>query len=312
MVKLLRLMLPILLLFTVSCTKFTAPERFEGDVYTLAGLLIAGQAIDLEHPIYITRSATIEEFNPFLLFVSDASVTIKDLSNQTQWTLTPRPDLVEMKIKYVDADLHIIQPEHRYRIEIQIPGRQQLITAETTVPAQAQLVPDFLQNNVPGEGYSLNQENITTMKFSEIDLKYPLVMDTGSFSGACNFMAEIYCMEEFSTELEFTNSIMGIEHPSAEMETGYNASGESIRRIKFLGRYVSTPQEGLVGNYLVVEDYHYTFVFLGHYQVSIYVADDNYYRYTYMPEGYFYGGVQGALGYFGSATGGKMYTEIVR
>ena len=313
MVKLLRLMLPILLLLTASCTKFTAPERFEGDVYTLAGLLIAGEAIDLEHPIYITRSTTIEDFDPFALFVANAEVTIKDLTDQTEWTLTPRPDLVEMKIKYIDAGLHVIQPEHRYRIEIQIPGYPQLITAETTVPAQAQLVPDILQNNIPGEGYSFTPDTITTMKYSEIDQKYPLAMNTGSFSGACNLMLEMYCMEEFSTEeLEFAISVFGIEHPSAEMEEGYNASGASIRRIQSVGRYVSMPQEGLVGNYVVVKDYRYAFVFLGRYRVSLYIADDNYYRYNYMPEGYFYGGVQGALGYFGSATGGRMYTKIVR
>ncbi|PKN73625.1 MAG: hypothetical protein CVU50_02610 [Candidatus Cloacimonetes bacterium HGW-Cloacimonetes-3] len=312
MVKYIRYLLPFVILISASCTKFTAPERFEGEVYSLAGLLVAGKSISVQNPVYITRSTTIEAFDPLSLFVTDAIVTVKDLSNPAQWTLSVYNDSAEMKVKYIDPADHIIQPEHRYRIEIQIPGHTQLITAETTVPAQAQLIPDYLQNNIPAEGYSLTETPVSTLKYDDIDIKYPLAMNTGAFSGACNFMAEMYCMEDFSTELEFTNPIFGIEHPDAEMEDAYNAGGESIRRIQFIGRYISQPQNGSNDNYLLIKDYRQAFVFFGRYQITLWIADDNYYKYTYMPEGYFHGGVNGALGFFGSVAGGTMYAKIVK
>jgi hypothetical protein len=164
MVKYIRYLLPFVILISASCTKFTAPERFEGEVYSLAGLLVAGKSISVQNPVYITRSTTIEAFDPLSLFVTDAIVTVKDLSNPAQWTLSVYNDSAEMKVKYIDPADHIIQPEHRYRIEIQIPGHTQLITAETTVPAQAQLIPDYLQNNIPAEGYSLTETPVSTLK----------------------------------------------------------------------------------------------------------------------------------------------------
>jgi hypothetical protein len=42
------------------------------------------------------------------------------------------------------------------------------------------------------------------------------------------------------------------------------------------------------------------------------MLDDNYYSYRSKPEGYYYGGVTNALGCFGSASGGVMYTKIVK
>ncbi|MDY0151314.1 MAG: DUF4249 family protein [Candidatus Cloacimonas sp.] len=309
MVKHLRYLLPLLLITAMSCSKFTAPERFEGDVYTVAAMLIAGQPINTEHPVYITRSSTIEDFDPYSLFVSNAAVTLTDLSDPDEWMLTAVPDLVEMKIKYIDTAQHIIQPEHRYRIEIQIPGKEQLIWAETTVPAIADLVPDYYQL---GNGFSLTEEGMNAMPYTAIDQNYPFAMNTGAFSGACNFMAELYCLEDFSTDLEFTTPVFGLEHPDASMEDAYNAGGESIRRIKFIGRYTSQIQDGMDDNYLIVKDYRQAFVFYGKYRISLYIVDDNYYRYTYMPEGYMQGGVHGGLGYFGSAGGGKMYARIVK
>ena len=259
--------------------------------------------------MYITRSTSIEEFDPLNLFVTDAIVRIIDTGTLLEWQLLAVPDLAEFKIKYVDPDEHLIQPQHTYRIEVTIPGREQKITAETTVPFKAEIEPDLYNY---GNGYSLYQVTMNDLLFSEIDQKYPLALNTGSFSGACNFMAEMYCLEDFSQDLEFTTPVFGFEHPDATMEDEYNAGGESIRRIRFMGPYTSSPHEGLSGNHLVVKDYRQAFVFYGRYSVSLFIVDNNYYRYTFMPEGYFYGGVQGGLGFFGSASGGNMYARIVK
>jgi hypothetical protein len=310
MVRYIKYLLPIVLLLVASCSKFTAPERFEGDVYSLAGLLIAGESISLQHPVYITRSAAIETFNPNSIFVDNATVVIKDITPGIAQTQFPLSYAMGM---YIDPAANIIQAEHTYKIEIEIPGTPPvIISAQTTVPKQGILVPDYLNNNIPGEGYGFTEEPMNTMKFSDVDRKYPLAINTGDASGTFNFMAEMYCLEDFSTSLEFTTPVFGFTNPDAAMEDSYNAPGESVRRIKFMGSYLSQAQDGVAGNHLVVKDYRQAFVFYGRYRVTLYLADDNYYRYTYMPEGYFHGGVNGGLGYFGSASGGVMYTKIVK
>jgi hypothetical protein len=305
-------LIPAVLLITLmlaSCSKFTAPERFEGDIYTLAGLLYAGQPINAEHPVYITRSDSIEDFNIMNLFVSDATVLITDTTANEQWNLEPIIDLTEMKIKYVDPDAHIILPGHTYSIEVSIVGRVEKITASTTVPPAVELIPDIYNH---GGGYSLNEAEMNDIVYNEIDQKYPLTLNTGSFAGSCNYLAEMYCLEEFSTDLEFTTPVFGFTNPDTTMVDEYYASGESIRRIKFMGPFNSQPQPDLIGNYLLVRDYRQAFAFYGRYRVSQYLIDDNYYHYSFMPEGYFHGGVKGGLGYFGSASGGKMYCKVVK
>jgi len=305
----LRILLAVTLLLVISCSKFTAPERFEGDVYTLAGLLMAGQPINSEHPVYITRSASIEDFNPMTLYVSDAIVLIKDTTTNEQWDLEPIIDFTELKIKYIDLNEHIILSGHTYSIEVSIVGREQKITASTTVPQAVELVPDIYNH---GNGYTMDEASMNSIVYSEIDQKYPLALNTGSFAGSCNYLAEMYCLEEFSTALEFTTPVFGFTNPDTTMVDQYYASGESIRRIKFMGRFTSQPQPDMVGNYLLVRDYKQAFVFYGRYRVSQYIIDDNYYHYSFMPEGYFHGGVSGGLGYFGSASGGRMYCKVVK
>lgn len=310
MVKNICYLLSLLLLIALTgCDNFTAPERFDGDVYVLAGLLYAGETISPEHPIYLTRSSSLSQFNPLELFVTDAVITITDSGTKEQFTLTCIPDLTEFKYKYIDLDEHIIQPEHTYSIEVSIPGREEKITATTTVPFATQVIPDIYNN---GNAFSFTEDTMNDMPYGQIDQLYPLTLDTGVHQSAFNFMGEFYCLEEFSTDLEFTTPVFGATHADTSMVDAYYEGGESIRRIKFIGRYASQPQPGLQGNYLVVKDYKQAFVFYGRYRVSIYIADDNYYRYTYMPEGYLYGGIHGGLGYFGSVSGGRMFCKVVK
>lgn len=301
------LMIGILL---AGCDDFTSKPRFEGDVYTLAGHLVAGRAISLEHPIYITRSSTIEDFNLFGIYDLEAVVKVIDLTSQDTLSLVPRFD--EFKIKWIDEDNNPIQSGHRYRIEVRITGYDPLIWAETLVPQSVSLVPDYYQYNVDGEGYSMDPDEDISVSYATVDERYPLALNTGNVSGAFNLMAEMYCLEEFSTALEFTVSVFGIQNPTADMESSYYASGESIRRIKFMGPYTSQSQPGQPDNFILVKDYKQAYVFFGRYRVSLYVIDDNYYRYSFMPEGYLQGGVHAALGYFGSASGGTMYTKLIR
>ena len=61
-----------------------------------------------------------------------------------------------------------------------------------------------------------------------------------------------------------------------------------------------------------LNNYSTAFIFYGKYRVRVWVIDDNYYRFNYMLDGYLYGGIHNALGYFGSASGGELYARITK
>lgn len=300
------------LLLLSGCEDFTSGPRFEGDVYTIAGLLVADKAISAEHPVYLTRSADIASFDPMDIFVMEADIQIIELDTGKSWSLSPILDTQEYKVKWIDPAANIIQPEHSYRIQVQVPGYDQVISAETTVPARAILNPDYYQHNVEGEGYSLNADPMGEVVFDVADIRYPLALNTLDRAETFNLLIDLYCLEPFSTDLEFTTPIFGLTHPRANMEDVYNRSGTGFRRITSIGRFASGIQPEYEDNYILLKDYRQAFIFYGRYRVSTYIVDENYYRYKYMPEGYLYGGVQNALGYFGSACGGVMYVRVVK
>jgi hypothetical protein len=305
------LIIPLLaLLLLVASCDITSPPRFEGDVYALAGLLIANASIDLEYPIYLTRSASVNSFDPLDLFVGDATITVQDMAKGELFTL--QPALHEFMVKYIDPAENIILAGHTYRVEVTIPGYDKTIWAETTVPQPVTLVPDLNGNHPSGTGYSTDPDTENTTQFSVIDPDYPIVLGTGDNAGAFNFWAEVYCREPFSTDLEFTNPILGITNPDESLEPIYNSTGQSPRRVLFTGVFQAQQQPGAQGNYLSLTDFSTAIAFYGRYRFTAYVVDDNYYRYTYTPEGYLYGGVHNGLGYLGSASGGRLYTRVVK
>ncbi|MFO8144340.1 MAG: DUF4249 family protein [Candidatus Syntrophosphaera sp.] len=303
-------LLPLFCLLWLASCENTSGPRFEGDVFTLAGLLVAGEPISLDNPVYITRSSAIEDFDPWQIFVADASVTVMNLDNDAQFELIPA--LHEMKIKYIDPAGNIIQPEHSYRIEAQVPGYDELIWAQTTVPQSVALEPDPWGDNPPETGFSFDPGTQNVVHFEEINTQYPIVVNTHATEGTFNLFGETYCLEEFSTDLEFTEPVFGMEHPDESAEAAYNSGGRGLRRMSFMYRFVSSPLDGLEGNYLVLNNYSNAFIFYGRYRLKVYVIDDNYYNYSFMEDGYLHGGVRNALGYFGAASGGIMYAEIVK
>ena len=68
----------MLLLLLSSCSDFTSPDRFDGPTYSIAGLLIAGAPINVQNPVYVCRSTSIDDFRFEELFVADAIVKIID------------------------------------------------------------------------------------------------------------------------------------------------------------------------------------------------------------------------------------------
>jgi hypothetical protein len=303
------------LLLLSACADFTSGPRFKGDVYTIAGLLVAGQSISSEYPVYITRSADIESFDPMNIFVTEADVRITETFEGEiikTWNLRPIPDFVEFKIKWVDEAANVILPEHTYHIEVSVPGYGKTITAETTVPPAVELNPDYYGHNVEGEGYSFTEAQMGYVVHSNSDTRYPLALNTGSRSETRNLVSELFCLEPFSTDLEFTTPVFGQTNASANLEDSYYGEGEGFRRVMIMGRFAPSIHPEHQDNYILVRNFRQGFIFYGRYRVKVYITDDNYYKYKYMSEGYLHGGVQNGLGYFGSASGGVMYVNVVK
>ncbi len=302
------LLLPLLAILLSSCENTSGP-RFEGDVFTVAGLLMAGQPVSFDYPVYVTRSSAIEDFDPQEIFVYDATVTIRDLDTGLEIPLTPA--LHEFKFKYIDTAQNIIQPQHRYRIEVEVPGADSLIWAETTVPPCLTGEPDPYGTNPPGIGYSLDPDTQNEIPWARIDSDFPAIASTGEVAGNFYLMAETFCLEPFSLDLEYTSDFLPVSHPDSSLAEGYNA-GRPPRRLTFMYRFSSTPLPGLTGNYIVLDNYATSVVFFGRYRLRLQLVDDNYFNYNSIDEGYLHGGIHNALGYFGSASGVNMYARIVK
>ena len=93
---------------------------------------------------------------------------------------------------------------------------------------------------IPGTGYSVDPNTENTMPFSLIDSHYPVFASTGANAGKFNLMAEFYCLEPFSTDLEFTSGIDADGASRLSLADSYNA-GQPPRRLSIMYRFVSAP-----------------------------------------------------------------------
>lgn len=316
--KILLLIIPLLLVLT-ACSDFTSPKRFTESQYTLSAVLTAGTYISLENPVIIGKSVNLADLNSPDMFISNAQVNITELyqgAEVTTFGLFPYhivlPNTADTVTLYIDTMQHIIQPGHTYHVEVTIPGYAKTIMADTVVPEAVELEPDFNHLNNPAQGYTtVYSDSLPVMPYDRINLDYPLALRVDG-EQTVNTLFELYCLEEFSTDLEFTTSFLGQEHPPSSLESNYYASsGETIRRINFMARMVSKMADS--GKYyILLQDYRQGFVFFGRYRVTASVIDDNYYYYKFMTDGYLHGGVVNGIGCFGSRAGGTLYTRIVK
>jgi hypothetical protein len=318
-----------------ACSDFVSPERFDKSYYTINAILKADSTISVSNPVWIGKTVSIEQLNSAQLFVDNATVTITETapdSTTMSFILIPvtipfsdkvavpftgtqpsrsYPKANQSVTFYIDPLNHPIQPQYTYKITVDIPGYDKQLWAETTVPKVAELMPNFGYTPLPGFGYTTDPNDSTiAIPFEQVDVNYPVTIKVEG-AQTVNYLVELYCLESFSLDLEYTTVIFGQEHATQDMEANYNQpTGETVRRINILGRFISSLHEG--NWYVSLTDYRQAFVFYGRYRVTATVMDDNYFKSKYMPEGYYHGGVHNGLGCFGSASGGVMYTKIVK
>ena len=307
-----------------ACSDLVSPKRFTKTQYTVNALLKSGSSISHENPVTICK---VPGLNLKEVYVLDAIVTIKEyrknpnsgsesdsydiLTDQFNLVLGANPVDSLFARHYYDPANHLIKPDYRYHLEVTIPGYDKVISADTIVPKAAEIVPNFGFNPPVGQGYTTDPaDNTTSIPYTQVNSNYPVTVKVDS-PKTVNFIVELYCREDFSTELEYTTVVMGKKHPTEADEDEYLAAGDTMRRFMVMSKFI--PKLHTDSNWYVSwTDYRQAYVFYGKYKITALVLDDNYFRYRSMQEGYYHGGVTNALGCFGSASGGTMYTKIAK
>ncbi len=287
-------------LILTSCSDLTSEKRFKEDIYTVTGILYAGQTVNLSKPVIICKTVDTNNINIQNMIVTDAQVQLTDLSDNSITPLVFGANPATGKLGYYDPTFSlIVQKGHTYRLNIQIADKS--ISAETTVPDSISFI------DIPG--YSVqNIQPYETVVYDQIDLYHRIKIQTYSPENL-NLLVEYYCMENW-TDVEYTLTMMGSPtHP--EEEDDYEDPMTGSPRLH-RGYYNYKPQAEN-GNYFVDLGFNQlSYSFYGNYEVRLYSIDNNYFSYLYKFEGYKYGGIHNGYGYFGSANGQKIWTKVIK
>ena len=289
----------LLCLAVLSCTDFTTGRRFDDEYIVIAGTIYAGETITAENPIVVSRSIPVNGGNITDFLVTNATVFIEDIGTNETQDLSFTVDLIKRKFGYYDAsNSFLIKSGKTYKLTAIVD--QDTVFAFTTVPNPF----EFLEN----EGYTVDENDVyPIMIHREIDEHYPIDIKVDNQENT-NLFVEYYCMEEWynaiytifdylgmseqipNTPEDYENSMNGYPRRNTDMRT-YFPNNLNIIRIPF-------------------NQIH--FLFYGRYRVTIMSIDDNYYKYNYKSQGYFHGGINGGIGYFGSAAKEIRYTYVVK
>ncbi|MDO9577932.1 MAG: hypothetical protein Q7J16_08610 [Candidatus Cloacimonadales bacterium] len=299
----------IIAILLISCTDFTSPERNTEQQYYLTGLLVAGKSVDFDNPVIFGKTISTENGSFVDLFIGGANVTLYEMNNsgsiQDSVSLfcfpLPIPEINDTLFLYIDIDQYLtIKPEMSYKIEVK--NEDDLVWAVTQVPKSIHVWADSLVTENSGYTTDPNPPVWPEMVYDTIDLEHPIQIETQD-NDIINLLIDFYCLEEWY-DARLVHAFGGEEY--LEDEEDYENPGDGSPR-KTSIFYTFLPNDNLVN----FSFYQYAFVFYGRYEVTVKSIDDNYLHYIYKPEGYNYGGINGGIGYFGSASSSKIYTKIV-
>jgi len=301
----------IIVIILITACDLTSPERFERDELVIAGYLQAGKPVSIDNPIFIGKTVSTEGGNFEDVFIDSAFVTIENIDEVITDTL--QFGFSEFKIGYYNDDL-VIKAGNTYKIMVETEIDSMLIYAYafTTVPDSIYLDLDYNDLVTVEYGFADEYDEILPqIPYDEIEDNFPVYSRYDDGSVVYTYY-NYYCLEEFSTDLEFTEPIMGYEHLEEDDEESYNSPlSRNMRESSMIWRY--QPLQDDEGNwYLLEETYDGGFSYYGRYRLTIYSVDQNFYTYKYHSESHLYGGIVGGIGYFGSVSGEDFYTKVTK
>ena len=303
-----------LFILLVSCSDFTSGTRFEQTKFTLTGLLFEGKPVSPEYPISIGKTIEANGGNIEDLFVLDAGVLLINKTTNDTVQLTFYASIPDTESHFTfgfidpnwETDPFPILAENTYRVEATIPTDEssQLITAETTVPSIITL------NPLGNIGFTSNPEPpYPEISYENANIDHPLQVSL-DHDAPVNLFFQFYCLEEYDNAYFILDLPGDQEKPENEEEYEDPVNGYP-RKIKWWYSYQAEWDEQAQTNIISDRGYKVNFFFYGNYEIQVYAIDDNYYSYLYKTNGFMHGGVQNGYGYFGSCSGGTIYTKVI-
>lgn len=304
-----KIIFPIIALFALSflyCSDdLTSDKRYKNDTYYfVTGYLRAGKPVTIDYPIRIGR--TIKHSDTLdlrqVMLTENADVKIIDTETGAEFPLIPTPLSSGQFLGYYDPDGALLpEPGKKYKFQAQIDTS--IIEGETVIPQQL----DYLG---PNDVFSAD----TSDGFPEYEFKNyennPVIvkaLQNQQDDERVTLFFQAYCLEEWQ-DAEYNEDwdFFDEEKPDDKDEYENPISGEP-RRIEFMAKYV--PEENGV---IEESGYDAMFVYYGRYKFTVYNIDDNFYNYHYKTEGFNFGGLKNAVGFFGSVNGYELYTKILK
>ncbi|MCF7911027.1 MAG: hypothetical protein K9M99_00740 [Candidatus Cloacimonetes bacterium] len=301
----------IITLSLITACDLTSPERYVKDKLVIAGYLIAGKTVSVDNPIFIGKTISTEGGNILDVIIPDATVTIENMNEELIFQLYFNDSFPNFG--YYNNAL-IIKAGNTYEIQVEavIDSVTVQAYAQTTVPDSIYLDLDYRGLATPEYGFADEySDNLPAIPFTEMEDNFPIYSRYTDGSVVYSYY-NFYCLEEFSTELEFTQPIFGYEHLEEDDADSYNSPlSNNMRESSMIWRYQPLQDEDGYW-YLLEETYDGGFQYYGRYRITIYSADTNFYTYQYHSESYLYGGIVGGIGYFGSVSGEDYYTTVIK
>jgi len=284
----------------IACSDNTAPRRYSELSYYLCGILEAGYYVDTDHPILFGKTKDISMMDSEIA-IEDAEINLYEITDD-QITQSVNLQWNASANGYIDQDGQLpINAGSTYRIEVNYNNTQ--IYGETTVPSEISVYGDSLVSEIPAWNDYPSDDQWSELKLEKANSIHPIQIGTRN-NEEFNLLTEFYCLEEY-WEAEYTYPPADNDFPEDAQE--YMGDVRQYPR-RNMGYYMYQPDNLMVD----FNSYQSSLLFYGKTEVSVYSIDNNYLKYLYKSDGYTQGGIIGGIGIFGSKSGKKLYTRVIK
>jgi len=284
----------------IACSDNTAPRRYSELSYYLCGILEAGYYVDTDHPILFGKTKDISMMDSEIA-IEDAEINLYEITDD-QITQSVNLQWNASANGYIDQDGQLpINAGSTYRIEVNYNNTQ--IYGETTVPSEISVYGDSLVSEIPAWNDYPSDDQWSELKLEKANSIHPIQIGTRN-NEEFNLLTEFYCLEEY-WEAEYTYPPADNDFPEDAQE--YMGDVRQYPR-RNMGYYMYQPDNLMVD----FNSYQSSLLFYGKTELSVYSIDNNYLKYLYKSDGYTQGGIIGGIGIFGSKSGKKLYTRVIK
>ena len=300
----LRIVIILWVLSASGCIELTSGKRYQNDYIVVAGALIAGKPITMENPIFIGRTIDIDNFYLERMVLPDLLVYIENVKTAEKQFLSYSDNISDslynqpiLNIGYYDlSDSFIIDHLTKYRIVAKIGADS--VWAETSVPDS--FVVEF------SEFFTADVHSVfPAISYNELVDLEPLQIIVNK-KEEMTIQVEYYCLQEWETAY-WVFADKSDQTPQSALEYENIISGYPRKKVvtnTYLPEFIDDKYTILLP--IAQND----FLFYGEYRIRISIVDDNISDYKNNKSGFYSGGINNGIGYFGSIATFDVFTNI--